>query len=362
MSREQLLSRLARVTPIVHSMPALARGRSYGEGGVRWFGPRLCGFRNPVWLPEIYRFPWLRRVLDNLRERYRRHLLQKMGGQGRPIRYIWHPVFADEAFRDKNDFVVYHIYDDYREMSGASPAVVENERRLLRRADVVICTSQATMEKRRQEVEREYHVITHGVDETFFDVDAAACPADIAAVPHPRLGYIGRLNRKVDFAEVGRIALAHPDWNIVFVGPFVGNPDERKQFDQLLGNPNVHWLGLKPVDDLPRYYAALDVSLLCYTLGGWIFDGSPLKLVESLAAGVPVVAAATAGCMQYADYLRMPEGSGDWGRTISAVLAEGKESPLVAAGKSYAKTQTWDAKALEIAGILGDAVGLEAVA
>lgn len=353
MSREQLLSRLAASTKILHSMPPMARGRDYGDSGQKWFAPNLCGFRNPPWLPEIYRFRWLSAFFSSLRDRYRQRLLSNMGGVGRPIRYIWHPVFVEEAFRSSADIVVYHIYDDYRSMSGATSAVVQDELRLLKRADLVICTSQATMEKRKLEVDRPYHVITHGVDEAFLSAGECDCPPDIAVITGPRIGYIGRINCKVDFDLVDRLAQAHREWSFIFVGPFVGDKEEKLQFDRLLANSNVYWLGLKTVKELPAYYAALDISMLCYVLRHWIMDGSPLKLVESLAAGVPVITAATAGCLQYERYVRIAKNFNDWEIAIREILSTGTSA--VIDGKEFAATQTWNAKVLEIQQLLEQA-------
>src|SRR3546814_4923346 len=62
-------------------------------------------------------------------------------------------------------------------------------------------------------------ILPHGVDFEEVSAGAAApCPDDLAAIPHPRIGYTGRLNMKIDLAGVAEVAERRPDWNWVFIG------------------------------------------------------------------------------------------------------------------------------------------------
>lgn len=53
--------------------------------------------------------------------------------------------------------------------------------------------------------------------------------------------------------------------------------------------PNIHYLGMKSYDELPRYLAGWDVALLLFALNESTRFISPTKTPEYLAAGKPVV-------------------------------------------------------------------------
>ena len=46
-------------------------------------------------------------------------------------------------------------------------------------------------------------------------------PADQATLAHPRLGFYGVIDERMDLKLVGELADAHPEWSIVMVGPVV---------------------------------------------------------------------------------------------------------------------------------------------
>src|SRR6185437_14285335 len=45
--------------------------------------------------------------------------------------------------------------------------------------------------------------------------------ADQARLPHPRLGFYGVIDERIDGAVLAALADAHPEWQIVLVGPVV---------------------------------------------------------------------------------------------------------------------------------------------
>jgi glycosyltransferase involved in cell wall biosynthesis len=53
--------------------------------------------------------------------------------------------------------------------------------------------------------------------------------------------------------------------------------------------PNVHVLGRKPFDELPRYCKGFDVAINPFPINEVTLNSNPLKVREYLAAGLPVV-------------------------------------------------------------------------
>ena len=109
-------------------------------------------------------------------------------------------------------------------------------------------------------------------------------PADQAAVPHPRLGFFGVIDERMDLGLLEGIAAARPDWHVVLLGPVV-----KIDPSALPRHPNIHYLGAKRYDELPDYVAGWDVALLPFARNEATRFISPTKTPEYMAAGKPVV-------------------------------------------------------------------------
>jgi UDP-galactopyranose mutase len=80
------------------------------------------------------------------------------------------------------------------------------------------------------------------------------------------------------------ISQARPTWQFVLIGPIVNiDPATLPRHD------NIHYLGMKPYEDLPRYLASWDVAILPLARNEATRFMSPTKIWEYLAAGKPVV-------------------------------------------------------------------------
>jgi uncharacterized SAM-binding protein YcdF (DUF218 family) len=118
-------------------------------------------------------------------------------------------------------------------------------------------------------------------------------PADIAAIPRPRFGYIGGLHRWVDLELLREAALKRPDYHFVLIGP------EQSDMSLLRDLPNVHMLGKRPHDALPAYLGSFDAGLIPYRLAEYTTSVYPAKLNEYFAMGIPVISTALEEVLAY---------------------------------------------------------------
>ena len=88
----------------------------------------------------------------------------------------------------------------------------------------------------------------------------------------------------MDVQIVDALAQAHPDWQIVIVGPVV-----KIDPATLPSHPNLHFVGPSSYADLPSYLAGWDVCLLPFALNESTMFISPTKTLEYLAADKPIV-------------------------------------------------------------------------
>ena len=109
-------------------------------------------------------------------------------------------------------------------------------------------------------------------------------PADQRHIPHPRLGYAGVIDERMDLALIDAVARQRPDWHLILLGPRA-----KIEASAIPARPNVHVLGGKPYADLPAYLSHWDVAMLPFARNAATRYISPTKTPEYLAAGRPVV-------------------------------------------------------------------------
>lgn len=209
-----------------------------------------------------------------------------------PLVWTYHPFMLEAAGSIKPSRVIYHCADDLAAMPGVDRQSFEQaERRLLLRADVTFTTSYCLQERCAAVAGSRSHYLGNVADIAHFAAARLpqALPAEFDKIPGPRLGYAGALSDfKVDFDLLTAIAERRPDWQLVLIGDERhGQADPR--LARLARRSNVHLLGWRPYQDLPRYMAALDVALLPQLLNDYTRAMFPMKFFEYLAAGLPIV-------------------------------------------------------------------------
>ncbi len=181
--------------------------------------------------------------------------------------------------------VVYDCMDELSAFAHAPAALKERELELMRVASIVLTGGQSLYEAKRH-----HHPSVHPFPSSV-DVDhfararsVTADPPDQARIPRPRLGFFGVIDERMDGELLDAIAAARPDWQLVMIGPIV-----KIDPAMLPARDNIHYLGPKSYDDLPKYLAGWDVALLPFACNEATRFISPTKTPEYLAAGAPVV-------------------------------------------------------------------------
>ena len=207
---------------------------------------------------------------------------------GRRPAILWYYTPAALAFTGglRADVIVYDNMDELSLFRDADRSLLGWEGRLLTRADLVFTGGVSLYEAKRVRHER-VHCFPSSVEVAHF---AAARdfphpePADQVDIPHPRLGFFGVVDERVDLELLQRLADLQPEWSFCMIGP-VMKIDE----SDLPRRANIHWLGMKAYADLPQYLAGWDVGALIFAINDATRFISPTKTPEFLAAGVPVV-------------------------------------------------------------------------
>lgn len=200
---------------------------------------------------------------------------------------LWYYTPMSLAFSDhlQPRTVIYDCMDELSAFRGAPPELVERERELLARADVVFTGGHSIWEAKR-ELHGNAHAFPSSVDIAHFASarEQQLDPADQASIGTPRLGFYGVIDERFDIDLLNDLATRCPQWQFVMIGPVV------KIDPAILPNQaNIHYLGSKTYDELPQYLAGWDVALMPFALNESTRFISPTKTPEYLAGGCPVV-------------------------------------------------------------------------
>ena len=234
--------------------------------------------------------------------------------------------------------------DKYSTLPDVDQAFVAHlEAELLRHADRVVYASRALMADDAAQVDGRGILLDHGVDlEHFTHRPPEEVPADLAAIPTPRVGYFGNLaDYRVDFDLLERLAREIPDAQLVLIG------EATLSMDRLEGLSNVHWLGPRPYEEIPRYGSGFDVGIMPYLRNEWIRHSNPIKLKEYLALGLPVVSTEVPEVGRYTDWLYMADDPDDFVAKVRRAL-EGDAPSDPASRRAAVQPYSWDGRAQEL--------------
>ncbi len=204
--------------------------------------------------------------------------------------------------------VVFDVIDDFTKWAWSPGDAEEREQRLFKRADTVFTGTHSLFIKKHQ-YHSDIEFIPCGVEvDHFMRANDASLelPEDIQAIRShgPVIGYFGGLNERIDADLLVYLAESIPTASIVLIGPIFadfGLSDFEDKWASVLPHPkspgfklkskpkNLHILGIRKYIDLPAYLKAFDVCLLPYVLSDATYDIHPVKGLEYLASGRPVV-------------------------------------------------------------------------
>lgn len=294
-SKNHILKRLAKenkvlfINSITMGLPAASNPdflpkiyRKF-KSMLRWlrWTPEGIWVMTPISIP-VYSFAftrWLNRVLLLTQVKSVQFLL----GMRRAIVWVAIPSAAELVEGMGSKLLLYQVSDKYeanQDSATAASLIREWDVCLKHRAAVVMYSGRKLYE---ESSERHRYFLEQAVDFDHFAVQSDMLAPELNAIPRPVLGYIGWMDYVMDGPLIQRVIDLRPDWHWVFIG-------NKSNLFEVRG-PNVHFLGPKPYNQLPRYLRHIDVCVLPWQTTGFTNYGSAIKVKEYLATGKPVVIA-----------------------------------------------------------------------
>ena len=250
---------------------------------------------------------------------------------------IYRSFYAHEFMHA--DIHIYYRRDNLHPVGYWSRHIARLEPKIIVKSDLIMCNSAALAQyaipyKRNSWI----FDIGQGVDLSAYCADIPlVVPEDCKHLVHPIVGYIGALTDfRLDIELLYQLASERRDCTFLFIGKrenaFLNHP--------LCELPNVIFLGLKPMEQIPAYTKAIDVCLNPQIVNEVTIGNYPRKVDEYLAMGKPVVATRTQTMELFREHVYLCSTLEEYLKAINDAL-ENDSLEIQRKRIAFAHTHSW---------------------
>lgn len=320
--------------------------------------PQLFVFTPLLLLPYHPRLPiptWVKKILNKINNpliyfQVKKRL--KNLGISNPILWLsmLHPVELIDIFKPRLTCVL--CYDEVSSSpiftKSQQMLIKEFEEKLLKRANIVFTTSKR-LYNNKIKINPKTYLIPNAVEKEFVDRVNMAMPDPLEKIKAPRIGYIGKINIRLDLELIYNTAQNRPDWNWIFIGPIEHGAGKR-----LKKIKNVHLLGKMGHFEIAKYLKHFDVLTIPFKINEYTKNMNPLKLYQYLASGKPIVSTNLPEITEFNNaYPGLVYTGSDFIKSIEEGLKE-NDAGLRKKRLDAAYDNTWDKRAQLISEIINE--------
>jgi len=208
--------------------------------------------------------------------------------------YLWtyHPYILElnKRLKFKNK-IIYHCVDDLSAIPGIDKKSFNfEEKKLLKKSNFVFVTNEQ-LKKNCSKYNKRIYYFPNVVDYEHFSLaySKRKVPEDLKSIPKPRIVYMGAISEfKINFNLLHKLISKFYMYNFIFIGNEIEG-QSNKIFKKITMLPNAHHLGYKPYLELPYYLNEMQIGLLPILKNKYTKSMSPMKFMEYIAAGLPVI-------------------------------------------------------------------------
>lgn len=243
-----------------------------------------------------------------------------------------------------------HVTDDWvagAGLMGLSEAVVqETMKKNIADADIISAVSPYLASMLENQSERPVVVLPNGC--------AAPTRGTVVARPARRAvaGLVGQLNERLDMEYLE--ALAASGIPVEVIGPRRDrNAETGRRLDRFLDAENVEWRGEIPEDLLWPEIEEFAVGITPYADNEFNRASFPIKTLDYLAAGIPVIATDLPAVQWLnTDWIKVAKSPEEFVQNVRAALTVNLHEDSAEQRRSFASDHTWDARARELLALI----------
>ncbi len=239
-------------------------------------------------------------------------------GFDKPILLTTLPNAADYIGAFKEVMGIYYCVDDFTEWPGVNKNLITlMEEKLLNDCDLILASAEELCVKKERKGKRPVF-LPHGVDFEHFNsgLRERAKPEYMMKIPKPIVGFFGAVSPWLNFDLIMDVAARRSDWSFVFIGPIDADISKLNKLE------NLYFIGKVSYEDLPSYAGAFDVAIIPFLVNSLTRSVNPLKLLEYLACGLPVVSTDLPEIRKYSEVVYIADGPKSFLSYIEKALSE----------------------------------------
>ncbi|PWL31616.1 glycosyltransferase [uncultured Roseivirga sp.] len=286
------------------------------------------------WIKSAKLYDWAAKLNSRIVGRSIKSQLKKLGVEEYTLINAFNPIFG---YHTRNFFSpkksIYYCYDEISGTDWSGKHGTHYEEIYMPLVDEVICTS-TTLQSNKLPLAKQVKFIPNGVN------------LDIFLAPHNEkskgntIGYVGAVDKRIDFELISYCAENLPEYNFEFYGPVKTELPPLPSNVSLMGSVEQHML--------PDKMQNFDVGLIPFVKSKLTAAIYPLKINEYLAMGKPVVAS---NFSDLSDFSKVAEIADSQEEFLKAIKRSIRYNSRIKTQKrvEFAKQNSWANRAREFA-------------
>jgi glycosyltransferase involved in cell wall biosynthesis len=189
----------------------------------------------------------------------------------------------------------YFCLDDYTLFEGAFKSLDYLEKQLLKKVNAVFSVSEGLKHTRIPSSGRSYF-LPQGVEIEHFrkkNDDGVSLKLNLQKTV---IGFFGLISEWIDVTLFTQAAKKYPEYSFLIIGRSTVDVSNFAKFS------NIHYIGPVKYEQLPAYAKLMDVGLIPFKINKLTVAANPLKLLEYMSLGLPVVSTNLPEVKKFSDY------------------------------------------------------------
>lgn len=224
---------------------------------------------------------------------------------------------------------------------------LKSEKELVINSDVVLCTSKALYKEKSKLNGNTYFI--PNASELGGDTIHSQIHPKLIQFKKPIIGYLGTIERRIDYELVERIAFENPKMSFVMAGP----TDMRFIPKKIFENKNIHFVGAIEYSEVSQIINSFDIAIIPFKNDSVSETIFPIKLFEYMSLGKPIVMTDFNNDLR--DYtkglVKVCNDSQSFSKAIREYIIQ-DDKYVIAERKRMAMNNSWKARAEQISEIL----------
>lgn len=251
--------------------------------------------------------------------------------------------------------IIYYVSDDYTTLPSWKNFIQKTqflilEKILLKEVQKVMVTSNALYQKYSKFHKQVFNFPIPADIRPYLQLnrDKSITPHDFKNIPHPVAGFIGSFYEwKIDTGLVEKILKEYKGVSFVFIG--ILEIKNTSLLQRLTNASNFYHIESKAIYELPLYVTNFDICLIPYKTDRYGQSAYPVKIMEYLALGKPVISTALPSVKRLGDRGLMYWSKNDRGflKNIQSALNEKHDPNLIKRRILEAKQNDWNIRIKE---------------